>query len=106
MGIVTSLLCSHLAEANRPKSQRGSKSSRGDMAEEQSCYRAPSKTPLTSSTTPKSARKGTKSVNSVSCGSLNQDDTGTALLGWNMYDAGELSSIIVSDMGRPSCERS
>lgn len=69
-------------------------------------YRAPSNTPLTSSTELRSARKGTRSVSSVSCGSLNQDETGTALLGWKMYEAGELSRIMVSVMGRPSCERS
>ena len=42
------------------------------------------------------------SVNSVSCGSLNHDDTGTALFGWNMYDAGELSRMMHSLSGRPS----
>lgn len=47
-------------------------------------YRAPSNTPLTSSTELRSARKGTRSVSSVSWGSLNQEETGTALLGWKM----------------------
>ena len=37
---------------------------------------------------------------------MNQLDTGTALFGWKMYDAGELSMMIVSEIGRPSCERS
>jgi len=46
------------------------------------------------------------SVNSVSCGSLNHDETGTALLGWKIYDAGELSRIMVSVMGLPNCDRS
>jgi hypothetical protein len=54
----------------------------------------------------RSDRNGTRSVSSVSWGSLNHDETGTALLGWKMYDAGELSRIIVSAMGRPNCERS
>ena len=27
-------------------------------------------------------------------------------MGWKMYDAGELSIMIVSEIGRPSCERS
>ena len=45
-------------------------------------------------------------MSSVSCGSLNHEDTGTALLGWKIYDAGELSIMIVSEIGRPSCERS
>lgn len=44
-------------------------------------YRAPSKTPLTSSVEARSARKGTRSVSSVSWGSLNQEETGTALFG-------------------------
>ena len=47
-------------------------------------YRAPSNTPRTSSTVDKSVRKGTKSVNSVSWGSLNHEETGTALFGWKM----------------------
>ena len=47
-------------------------------------YRAPSNTPRTSSTGDKSARKGTRSVNSVSWGSLNHEETGTALFGWKM----------------------
>jgi hypothetical protein len=47
-------------------------------------YRAPSNTPRTSSTVDKSARNGTKSVNSVSWGSLNHEETGTALFGWKM----------------------
>jgi hypothetical protein len=54
----------------------------------------------------RSVRKGTRSVSSVSWGSLNHDDTGTALLGWKIYEAGELSRIMVSAMGRPSCDRS
>lgn len=69
-------------------------------------YRAPSNTPRTSSTELRSARNGTRSVSSVSWGSLNHEETGTALLGWKIYEAGELSSIMVSVMGRPSCERS
>ena len=69
-------------------------------------YRPPSRTPRTSSTWQRSARKGTRSVNSVSCGSLNHDETGTALFGWKIYDAGELSIMIVSEIGRPSCDRS
>ena len=44
-------------------------------------YKPPSKTPRTSSTVRRSARNGHRSVSSVSCGSLNQDETGTALLG-------------------------
>jgi hypothetical protein len=47
-------------------------------------HRAPSKTPRTSSTEVKSARNGTRSVSSVSWGSLNHEETGTALLGWKM----------------------
>lgn len=69
-------------------------------------YKPPSSTPLTSSVVLKSARNGTRSVNSVSCGSLNHDETGTALFGWNMYEAGELSRIIMSVDGRPSCDKS
>lgn len=60
----------------------------------------------TSSTNLRSDKKGHKSVNSVSWGSLNQEETGTALLGWNIYDAGELSRMIVSVIGLPSCDRS
>lgn len=37
---------------------------------------------------------------------MNHDETGTALLGWKIYDAGELSMMIVSVGFRPSCERS
>jgi hypothetical protein len=33
---------------------------------------------------------------------LNQVETGTALLGWKMYDAGELSMMIQSSISRPS----
>ena len=69
-------------------------------------HRAPSNTPRTSSTALRSVRKGTRSVSSVSCRSLNHDDTGTALLGWKIYEAGELSRIIVSAMGLPSCDKS
>ena len=42
----------------------------------------------------------------MSWGSLNQLDTGTALFGWKMYDAGELSRMMVSSIGRPSWDRS
>ena len=42
-------------------------------------HRAPSKIPRTSGTPVKSARKGIRSVSSASWGSLNHDDTGTAL---------------------------
>ena len=45
-------------------------------------------------------------MSSVSWGSLNHEETGTALFGWKMYDAGELSMMMVSDIGRPSCDRS
>lgn len=45
-------------------------------------------------------------MSSVSWGSLNHDDTGTALFGWKMYDAGLLSMMMVSDIGRPSCDKS
>ncbi len=62
--------------------------------------------PLTSGTDVRSTRKGTRSVSSASCGSLNHEETGTALFGWKMYEAGELSKIIVSVIGRPNCERS
>lgn len=47
-------------------------------------YCAPSRMPLMSGTLVRSARKGIKSVSSASCGSLNHDDTGTALFGWKM----------------------
>ena len=77
-----------------------------DQYDQRKGYRPPSRTPRTSSTWPRSARKGTRSVSSVSCGSLNHDETGTALLGWKIYDAGELSMMIVSAIGRPSWERS
>jgi hypothetical protein len=69
-------------------------------------HNPPSNTPRTSSTALKSAKNGTRSVSSVSCGSLNHDDTGTALFGWKIYDAGELSKIMVSAIGRPSWDRS
>lgn len=69
-------------------------------------HRPPSNTPRTSSTVIRSVRKGQRSVSSVSCGSLNHEETGTALFGWKIYDAGELSRMIVSSMGRPSRERS
>ena len=39
----------------------------------------PSRTPRISSTVARSVRKGQRSVSSVSCGSLNQVETGTAL---------------------------
>ena len=54
----------------------------------------------------RSARKGLMSVSSVSCGSLNHELTGTALFGWKMEDAGELSRIMVEVTGRPRRERS
>ena len=44
----------------------------------------PSNTPRTSSTVLRSDRNGTRSVSSVSWGSLNHEETGTALLGWKM----------------------
>lgn len=69
-------------------------------------YIPASRTPRISSVACRSARNGDISVSSVSCGSLNHDETGTALFGWKMYDAGELSRMIVSVIGRPSCERS
>lgn len=72
----------------------------------QAVYSPASRIPWTSSTADRSARNGHKSVNSVSCGSLNHEETGTALFGWNMYDAGELSRIIVSAIGLPSCDKS
>ena len=50
----------------------------------QTNYSPPSRIPCTSSTGARSERNGHRSVNSVSCGSLNHDDTGTALLGWKM----------------------
>jgi len=62
--------------------------------------------PLTSSAVLKSAKKGTRSVSSVSWGSLNHDETGTALFGWKIYEAGELSKMIVSAIGRPSWDKS
>jgi hypothetical protein len=74
--------------------------------QEDNDYSPPSNTARTSSTVLRSDRNGHKSVSSVSWGSLNHDETGTALFGWNMYDAGELSRIIVSVIGLPSCERS
>jgi len=58
--------------------------------------------PRTSGTEVKSARKGMRSVSSASWGSLNHEETGTALLGWKIYDAGELSRMIVSAIGLPS----
>ena len=64
------------------------------------------KIPRTSPVLHRSARKGAISPSSVSWTSLNHDDTGTALWGWKMYDAGELSMMIVLPTGLPSCERS
>lgn len=66
----------------------------------------PSSTPRMSSTVARSAKKGHRSVSSVSCGSLNHVETGTALFGWKMYDAGELSIMMHPSMSRPSCDRS
>ena len=45
-------------------------------------------------------------MSSVSCRALNREDTATVLLGWKIYGAGGLSIMIVSEIGRPSCERS
>ena len=42
----------------------------------------------------------------MSCASLNQELIGTACCGWNMYEVGELSMMIVSFKSRPTCERS
>ena len=64
------------------------------------------KSPRTSPAVARSLKKPMRSVNSVSCGSLNQVITGTALFGLNKYDAGELSRIMQSSNGRPSMERS
>jgi len=47
-------------------------------------YNPPSKTALTSSTVLRSVKNGQRSVSSVSWGSLNQEETGTALLGWKI----------------------
>lgn len=69
-------------------------------------YRPASNTPRTSGVTLRSARKGHISVSSVSCGSLNHEDTGTALFGWKIYEAGELSKIMVSVIGLPNCDKS
>lgn len=55
-----------------------------------------------SSTVARSVKNGHRSVNSVSCGSLNHVDTGTALLGWKMYEAGELSMMMHPSMSLPS----
>lgn len=43
-----------------------------------------SSTSVTSSTAVRSVKKPIRSVNSVSCGSLNHVDTGTALEVWNI----------------------
>lgn len=69
-------------------------------------YSVPSNTPRISSTVARSVKNGQRSVSSVSWGSLNQVETGTALLGWKMYEAGELSRMIQVSMVRPSWERS
>jgi hypothetical protein len=66
----------------------------------------PSRTPRISSTVARSVRNGQRSVSSVSWGSLNHVETGTALLGWKIYDAGELSMIMDDSMVRPNWERS
>lgn len=59
-----------------------------------------------SSTVARSVKKGQRSVSSVSCGSLNHVETGTALVGWKMYEAGELSMMMHPSISRPSWERS
>lgn len=56
----------------------------GQSLHTQNNYKPPSKTALTSSTVLRSVKNGQRSVSSVSWGSLNQEDTGTALLGWKM----------------------
>ncbi len=65
-----------------------------------------SKTTMTFSTIFKSSKNGTKTINSVSLGSLNQDPIGIAFVGWNMYEAGELSIMITSFNSLPSRLRS
>lgn len=59
---------------------------RGDIWKEwreklSACYMLQSRMPRTSVTVVRSARKGTKSTSSVSCGSLNHEETGTAFFG-------------------------
>lgn len=76
------------------------------MYEVRGCYIEGFKISLTSLVTLRSARKGVISDSSVSWMSLNHEETGTALWGWKMYDAGELSRMMVSPMGLPSCDKS
>ncbi len=92
-------------EKEHTKQEPGSNQSEENVTK-MLAHTPPSSTPRMSDTSVKSARNGDMSVSSVSWGSLNQEDTGTALLGWKMYEAGELSKMIVSPIGRPSWLRS
>lgn len=73
-----------------------------------SVYNATSSTRLTSRTCEpaRSSRTGMRSRSSLSCASENQLLMGTACCGWNMYEVGELSMMIVSFNSRPTWERS
>lgn len=71
-------------------------------------YNATSSTRLTSRTCEpaRSSRTGIRSRSSLSWASENQLLMGTACCGWNIYEVGELSIIIVSLRSRPTWERS
>jgi len=83
-GVFAGVLCEESNGTTEPAEDEGRLSGNGEewaSVGNRQFYRAPSNTPRTSSTVHKSARKGTKSVNSVSWGSLNHEETGTALFG-------------------------
>ena len=65
-----------------------------------------SSTVITLSTTLRSSKKGIISRSSESFGSLNQDAIGMAFVGWNIYEAGELSIIMTSLRSRPNWDKS
>lgn len=67
-------------ETRKGKQSRNRKESHMVNEQEQS-HTPPSNTPRMSDTSVRSAKNGDISVSSVSWGSLNQEETGTALLG-------------------------
>ena len=74
----------------------------------QSGYNATSRTRLTSRTCEpaRSSRTGMRSRSSLSWASENQLLMGIACWGWNIYEVGELSMMIVSWRLRPTWDRS
>ena len=71
-------------------------------------YKLTSSTRLTSLTwvPARSSSTGIRSISSLSCASENQLDIGRACCGWNMYEVGELSIMMVFLRSLPTWERS